>query len=138
VAFAACSGTPKDPVQALLSELEEAAEDRDADRFAARLSPTFVGGGAMDRTESVATLRRYLAAYDSVALTVYGTEVERSGDTARIKCIVEFSGKARKVAGLEGLLPPDAVYRFELDAADEGGTWRARTAQWTPAQPTAQ
>jgi len=126
----ACSRTPKDPVQALLVELETAAEARDAERFGERLSPAFQATGAMGRPDAIATLRRTFAGYDSVGLTVYGTEVERSGNGARIRTIVEFSGRARKLAGLEGLLPPEAVYRFELEAADEGGAWRVRAAEW--------
>ena len=126
----ACSRTPSDPVQALLAELEAAAEARDAERFGQRLSAGFQATGAMNRAEGVATLRRYFAGYENVALTVYGTEVERAGSSARIRTVVEFSGRARKLGGLDGLLPPEAVYRFEMDAADEGGVWRVRTCQW--------
>jgi hypothetical protein len=133
----ACSGTPKDPVQALLAELEAAAEERDAERFGERLSADLQATGAMGKVDAVATLRRYFAGYDSVALTVYGTEVERAGAAAKIRTVVEFSGRARKVGGLEGLLPPDAVYRFQLEAADEAGTWRVRTVEWQPVEPGA-
>ena len=129
-AFAACSRAPKDPIQALLAELEAAAEARDAERFGQRLSPDFQATGAVNRAEGIATLRRYFAGYENVALTVYGTEVERAGSTAHIRTVVEFSGRVRKLGGLDGLLPPDAVYRFEMDAADEGGVWRVRTCQW--------
>jgi hypothetical protein len=133
----ACSSTPADPVQALLAELESAAEARDAERFGERLSASFEATGAMGRAEAIATLRRYFAAYDSVALTVYDTQVARVGSGAQIRTIVEFSGRARKVAGLEGLLPPDAVYRFELEALEEGGSWRMRTARWQAVEPAA-
>ena len=54
-----------------------------------------------------------------MAIDVYGVETERDGSAARVRCVVEFSGQARKAFGLEGLLPPSAVYRFELDVADE-------------------
>jgi hypothetical protein len=117
-------------VQALLAELEAAAEERDAERFGERLSAAFQSEGATGRADAVAMLRRYFAAYDSVALTVYGTEVERAGAAAKIRTVVEFSGRVRKVGGLEGLLPPDAVYRFQMDAADEAGTWRVRKCEW--------
>jgi hypothetical protein len=126
----ACARAPRDPVQALLADLEAAAEARDADRFAERLSPTFVAGGQMSRPDALAMLRRYLAAYDSVALTVYGTEVERAGTGARVRTVVEFSGRARAIGGLDGLLPPEAVYRFDLQTAEEDGTWRVRSADW--------
>jgi hypothetical protein len=130
VVLPACSSAPEDPVLALLSELEAAAEARDADRFAERLSPGFEGLHAIGRAEAVAQLRRYFAAYESVALEVYGVETERDGSSARARCVVEFSGQARKAFGLEGLLPPQAVYRFSLDVAEEAGAWRVERARW--------
>jgi hypothetical protein len=134
---AACS-REVDPVQAMLDELEQAAEERDAERFGRRLSGQFTGGPeAIPKAEAIALLRRYFSAYESVALTVYAVEQERSGDTGRIRCVVEFAGDARKLRGLEGLLPPEAAYRFELDAADEQGTWRVRAANWRAAEPAA-
>jgi hypothetical protein len=123
----ACSRAPSDPVQALLAELEAAAEARDAERVGQRLSADF-------KADGVATLRRYFAGYENVALTVYGTEVERAGSSAHIRTVVEFSGRARKLGGLDGLLPPEAVYRFEMDAADEAGVWRVRTCEWRAVQ----
>ncbi len=131
----ACSRKPADPVAALLAELEAAAEKRDAERFGERLSTDFRSADGLGRAEAIAQLRRYFAAYDSVALEVYGVETEKDGPSARVRCVVEFSGKARQALGLGGLLPPSAVYRFELDAADEGGVWRVRGATWTPAEP---
>jgi hypothetical protein len=131
----ACSRPPADPVAALLAELEAAAEARDAGRFGERLSPEFRSADGLGRPEALAQLKRYFAAYESVALDVYGVEVERDGAGARVRCVVEFSGKARQALGLGGLLPPSAVYRFELDAADEGGVWRVRRATWRPAEP---
>ncbi len=129
-----CSRAPVDPVEALLAELEAAAEARDADRFVERLAPAFQGGGRLGRPEAVAQLKRYFAAYESVAVDVYGVETERDGAAAHVRCVVEFSGQARKALGLEGLLPPSAVYRFDLDVGDEGGAWRVRGATWEPAE----
>jgi len=130
----ACSRAPADPVAALLAELEAAAEARDADRFGERLAPDFQGTHGLGRPEAIAQLRRYFAAYESVAIDVYGVESERAGRSAHARCVVEFSGRARKAFGLEGLLPPSAVYRFDLELADEGGTWRVRGASWEPAE----
>ena len=65
---------------------------------------------------------------------MYATETERDGAAARVRCVVEFSGQARKAFGLEGLLPPSAVYRFDLDVAEEAGVWRVRGAAWEPAE----
>jgi hypothetical protein len=130
----ACSRAPADPVEALLAELEAAAEARDADRFGERLARDFQGTHGLGRPEAIAQLRRYFAAYESVAIDVYGVEPERTDRSARARCVVEFSGQARKAFGLEGLLPPSAVYRFDLEVADERGTWRVRGASWEPAE----
>ena len=135
VAVPACSRAPADPVAGLLAELEGAAEARDADRFGARLSPEFRGDHALGRPDAIAQLRRYFAAYESVAIDVYGVETERDGPAARVRCVAEFSGRARQVLGLEGLLPPSAVYRFALDVSDEDGTWRVRGASWERVEP---
>jgi hypothetical protein len=129
-AAASCSHRPAEPVAALLAELEAAAEARDADAFAARLSADFTGERGADRADTIGDLQRYFAAYETVAIEVYDVETERRGAEADVRCVVEFSGRARRVLGLEGLLPPAAVYRFELDLADEAGTWRVRRAQW--------
>lgn len=135
VALAAgCSRAPADPVEALLAELEAAAEARDADRFGERIAASFQGGPRLGRPEALAQLKRYFAAYESVGIEVYGVESERDGEAARVRCVVEFSGEARKAFGLEGLLPPSAVYRFDLDVAAEGGIWRVRGATWEPAE----
>jgi hypothetical protein len=131
----ACSRKPADPVAALLAELEAAAEARDTGRFGERLSPDFRGSNGLDRPGAIELLRRHFAAYESVGLEVYGVETDRDAASARVRCVVEFSGKARQAFGLSGLLPPSAVYRFELDAAEEGGVWRVRGATWTPAEP---
>jgi hypothetical protein len=131
----ACSRTPADPVEALLGELEAAAEARDARRFAERLDPGFRGQGGLDRSSARAELRRTFAAYEHVHLEVYGVEVDRQDGAARVRCVVELSGRARVLPGLEGLLPPSAVYRFTLDvAAPEGGAWLVRAASWEPAE----
>lgn len=136
LATVGCSG-PADPVRATLDELEEAAEARDADRLAARLSTGFRGAGssppALSKADTVAALRRYFAAYESISLTVHEPEVEAREKGALVRCAVEFSGRGNPALGLGGLLPGDTVYRFELELRDEGGTWRVERAAWTPA-----
>ena len=74
------------------------------------------------------------AAEADATIEVYGVESDRDGQAARVRCVVEFSGEARKAFGLEGLLPPSAVYRFDLDVAEEGGSWKVRGATWEPAE----
>ena len=54
----------------------------------------------------------------------------RQDGSARVQCKVAFSGQARRAFGLENLLPPSALYRFDLEARDEGGMWRIPRANW--------
>jgi hypothetical protein len=133
-AAVSCSRGPSDPVEALLAELTAAAEVRDADRLAARLGRGFRGVGGLTRDEAVAQLRRYFAAYESVGITTYGLEVDRAGEDATVRVVVEFSGRARSLGGLQGLLPPSAVYRFRLETAPEEGLLKVRAADWEPAR----
>jgi hypothetical protein len=132
---AACGRGAPDPVQGLLDELVAAAEARDAARVTARLSTGFRGPGAMGRADAEAQLRRTLAAYESVSVEVWGLEVERQEAAARLRFHAEFSGRARRVFGLDGLLPPGAVYRFEVAVRQEDdAVWRAVSAEWDPVQ----
>jgi hypothetical protein len=130
-----CSRAPRDPVRELLGELEAAAEARDGDRFGARLSEAFEGQAGQSRADSLAMLRRYLAAYETVAVEVYGVEVERRAGGAHVRLRADFAGETRKLGPLAGLLPASAFYRFELDAADERGTWRVTKASWEAVAP---
>jgi hypothetical protein len=130
-----CSRKPKDPVALLLAELEAAAEARDADRFAEGISAEFGDGAGLDKPNAVLLLKRHFAAYEAVSIDVYGVEIERNVGEATVRCIVEMKGRARRLPGLEGFIPPDAAYRFEVGVADEAGTWRVRSARWESAEP---
>lgn len=136
-AAGACSRRPADPVAALLADLERAAEDRDATAFGERLSASFRDEHGLDRDGAVQQLKRWFAGYETVRIEVYGVETDRSGPSAaRVRCVVEFSGQGRRLLGLEGLLPPSAAYRFDLDVADESGRWRVRGASYEPIGPS--
>lgn len=133
---AACSRAPQDPVLAFLVELEQAAEARDAERLAQHLAADYRDARGLDRAGSVAELRRWFAAYESVEVELFEPRVEkREAGAAHVSCTVGFSGRARPLPGLAGLLPPSAVYRFRLELAEEAGAWRVRTAGWEPAPP---
>lgn len=131
---AGCRGE-SDPVQGLLSELQDAAEDRDAERFQKLLSEDFRGAGGVDRAEAAASLRRYFAAYESVGLEVYDVKVDRAETSAAVHLRVDFTGSARRVGGLEGFLPPSASYRFQLALARRGDRWLVTRAEWESALP---
>jgi hypothetical protein len=132
----ACSRRPADPVSALLGDLEAAAEARDAAAFTAGLSPQFRDAHGLGHAETRRQLERWFAGYETVALEIYGVEVERTGATARVRCVVEFRGQGRRAFGLEGLLPPSAVYRFTLETGEEPGGWRVRAADYEPVPPS--
>lgn len=138
-AFAACGGR-KDPILALVDDLEAAAEDKDAEGIRDRLAEGFRGQGGVNRAEAHALARRYFAAYETIDLQVYDVSVQRSGDgAADVRFRVEFSGRARSIGGLDGFLPPDAMYRFDLHVVDQGGAWKVGRAGWeTDAAPPAE
>jgi hypothetical protein len=134
---AGCSGAPSDPVLSLLAELEAAAEARDADRVGALLSAEFRAPDGLGKTVAVAEVKRYFTIYETVGLTIYGVSVERGEQDARVRCVIEFSGRVKKLPGFEGFLPPDEAYRFDFGLAKEGAAWRIRKASWELAQPEA-
>ena len=137
LALGGCHSQP-DPVLALVESLRAAAEDRDAQAVADRLSDDFKGNGSVDKAEAVATLRRYFAAYESVHLAVYDVSASRRTDTeADVGFRAEFNGAARRIGGLDGFLPPSAVERFDLRLARRGSDWKVVAADWRPIEPLA-
>jgi hypothetical protein len=125
-----------DPVLALVESLRTAAEDRDAQAIADRLSDDFKGNGTVDKAEATATLRRYFAAYESVRLAVYDVTVTRRTETeVDLGFRAEFNGAARRIGGLDGFLPPSAVERFDLRLARRGSDWKVIAAEWRPIEP---
>ena len=106
---ASCSRRPADPVAALLAELEAAAEARDADAFAARLSADFTGEGGAARADTIGDLQRYFAAYETVAIEMYGVETERRGAEANVRC----AGRRRRTRGGERSLQLTYTAVFE-------------------------
>jgi hypothetical protein len=134
-AIAAGCGGKKDPVQALIDDLVDAAEDKSAERIGQRLAEDFRGQNGMGRADAVATVRRYLAGYEKVDLTVYDVNVQRADGGADVSFRAEFSGRALTIGGLGGLLPPEAMYRFDLRVVDAGGTWKVKTAAWEELAP---
>ena len=129
VVWSGC-GAKKDPVQALVEDLEEAAEDRNADAFSGHLTDDFQGQGGINRAEATAQLRRYLAAYEKVEIDVFDLSVQRADGSADVTFRADFSGQALSIGGLGGLLPPGASYRFDLKVVDRAGTWKVQRAAW--------
>ena len=125
-----CGSGSSDPVRALVDEVAEAAEDRDADRVLARISEGFRGQGSLGKVDLAGSLRRYFAAYETIDLEVFDVEVQAGEGATQVRTRVGFTGQANRAFGLGGLLPPSAVYRFDVEAKDEGGVWRVTAAQW--------
>lgn len=122
---------------ALLAEMEAAAEARDADRLGELLAADFRLPDGLGKAVAVAEARRYFTIYETVGLNVYGTSVERGQGTARVQCIMEFSGQAKKLPGFEGFAPPEDAYRFDFELVQQGSRWLFRSARWERAEPAA-
>jgi hypothetical protein len=129
-------GAKKDPLEVLLADLEEAAEDRDASRIEGRLAEDFSGSGRTTRADVGALLRRYFAAYETVNLEVYDVTIERQEASARLTFRVDFNGRPLQLGGLAGFLPPAAMYRLDLGLRREGDDWRVASASWEEVVPT--
>lgn len=129
LALAGCSG-PADPVAAALAGLEGAVEARDADAVGACLAPDFAGPGGMTRQAALDTVRRLLLGYEQASVEVYEVLSEPLDSGARVSFWVEFSGRARRLGGLDGLLPPGAVYSFDLELRRSDPRWLVVEASW--------
>ena len=122
------------PIPSWLVDSLHRRRDRDArDRTGRR---RLQGNGTVDKAETVATLRRYFAAYESVHLLVYDVAVPRRTEgEADVSFRAEFKGSARRIGGLDGFLPPSAVERFDLRLARRGSDWKVIAADWRPLEP---
>ena len=118
----------KDPLDLLLTELEEAAENREVGAFEKRLASGFTGNDQIGREESIATLRRYFMAYERITLDLSNVERSKSGN--RITFQVSFSGNANEAFNLQNLLPSTAVYHFDLRLVQERDSLKVRKAFW--------
>lgn len=133
--LAACSRAPRDPVRDVLNGTARAAEARDAGAVAEFLSADFRDANGDGRADAVDLLRRTLAGYERISLTLSNVAIEKGPakgpDTAQAAFKVKMSGKPRAVAGLEGLLPRESTWRFELRLALEKGSWKITSASWS-------
>jgi hypothetical protein len=130
-----CRGT-QEPILALLARLEAEAEKRDSSAIVSHLSPDFRCSAGPSREDAAALLRRYFSAYETVRLEVYEVVVEREESSAVLRFRVDFSGKAPRLGGLSALLPPSAMYRFELRLVPNGDEWMINEARWEDLGPS--
>jgi hypothetical protein len=127
----ACHRARQDPAMACLTGALGAAESRDADGVMSRVAEGFrdaEGGGKVD---AAALVRRTLAAYESLSLTLSGVTIERGPAAAHAKFKVRMSGKPRSVGGLEGLLPRSSNWSFDVRLEAGTGGWKIASASWT-------
>jgi hypothetical protein len=107
------------------------AEKRDADAVVNYLSAGFRDADGGSRADAAETVKRYLAAYESLSLTVSNLTLERKGPVGQATFTLKMSGKPRAVGGLEGLLPHTSRWRFELRMEAEPGGWKITHAAWS-------
>ncbi len=130
-----CARQPVDPMRALVDALAEAAEDRDADAIVEYLHPDFAAQGGLTRADAAPSLRRYFAGYETIEVEVFDVETLPGESVSRVRARIGFTGQANRTLGLEGLLPPSAVYRFDLDVVEHDGVWSVTRAAWGQAIP---
>ena len=122
----ACSS--KDPLNLLLEDLEEAAENRDVDAFKKSLATDFTANDEISREEALALLRRYFLAYERITVDV--TNVERSKTGNLVSFQVSFSGNVNEAFKLQNLIPSTASYNFDLRLVQEADTLKVQRAFW--------
>lgn len=119
-----------DPVREVLDRMVRAAEARDAPGVVENLAADFRDAAGGDAAEASATLRRYFAAYETVSLRIEGLTIERAPEAARARFRVSFSGRPRKLGGLDRFLPSASTYVFELRLVPEASRWKVAWASW--------
>jgi len=122
---------PRDPVTECLKGAVAAAEKRDADGVMAHVAEGFRDGEGGGKADAAAVVRRYLAAYESLSLTLSDVAVERGPAAAHAKFRVRMSGKPRAVGGLEGFLPRSSRWSFDVRLEDGAGGWKIASAAWS-------
>jgi hypothetical protein len=126
-----CSRTPRDPVAACLDAVVTAGEKRDADGVLARVSESFRDAGGGGKAETAELVRRSLAAYEALLLTLTDLAVTRGPAAAQARFKLRMSGRPRAVAGLEGILPRSSRWSFDVRLEKEGSDWKITSAAWT-------
>jgi hypothetical protein len=127
---AACHRARRDPVMACLTGAVAAAEARDADDVMSRVAEGFRDAEGGGRADAEALVRRTLAAYDSLSLTLSGVAIERGPAAAQAKFKVRMSGRPRTVRGLDGFLPRSSHWSFDVRLEAGRGGWKIVWASW--------
>lgn len=123
-----------DPVRSAVDDLARAASRRDAAAVLDLLAPDFTGADGTRRADVESMLRRYFAAYEKLDVTLSDVSIERSEGAALARFRAEIFGRARKIGGLDGLLPATSSWRFEARLAPEKDGWKVTWASWSEAR----
>jgi len=124
-------GEKSDPARQTLDRLVAAAKERDAGDFLASLAPDFQAADGSGRADAEAMIRRYFAAYERLDVRISDVSIERASGAARVRFRADLSGKARRIGGLDGILPSTSAYKFDLRLTPgEGGRWLVSWASW--------
>lgn len=135
--LACACGESGDPVAETIERLESTADSRDAKAFVENLTADFSGAEGADRAAAERLVRAYFASYEKLDVAISDLKIERSGESAaRATFVATMTGKAGKGPGgfpLEGLLPSDSAYRFDLRLVPDGDRWKVAWASWEAA-----
>lgn len=127
-------GERGDPAREALDRIAKGARGRDAAAVAAELAADYRDAAGNGRSDIEQTLRGYFAGYEIVDVTLRDVAVERAEGAARVRFRADLSGQPRKAAGLAGLLPSSASYRFDVRLVPEGSRWKVAWAAWEPVE----
>src|SRR5512142_1528207 len=136
VAAASSCRPPGDPVRATLDRAAAAARDRDAGKVLENVAADFRGADGSSRAEAAATLRQWLAAYESLDVELSDVTIERSesgAGPALARFTARLSGRPRAIGGLAGILPSTSTWRFEARLVPDGfgSEWKIAWASWS-------
>ena len=128
LALAGC-GPTKDPVKALLDEVVEAAQERDADAVAEHLADD-LSTGSLGKVETTRLLRQYLAAYKALDVSLSNVETLQRAGSAKVKFRARLTGVPQTFGGLGDLVPSSATYDFDITLREAPGGWLISQMSW--------
>jgi len=133
VLLAAACGKSADPVRDCLDGVARAAHNRDSAALFERVTADFQSGEGSSRAEAEDLVRRTLAAYENLDVTLSDVRIERSDNAAHARFRADLSGQPRKIGGLDGLFPRSLSYDFDVRLVPEDGKWKIAWAEWREA-----
>ncbi len=125
LACAACgpSGTPEEEIRALVDEVEQLAESRDAGELRAMIADDYRDASGRDASDIRNLLHAWLVAHPSVNLLTRIDSIELEGtEQARVQVTIGMLGREAK-GGSDWDLAAD-IERLDIRLARDGGDWR--------------